>query len=78
MELRIGIDPELCIGSADCVRLLPDAFRIDESRGVAEPLPGAASADRVLLFRARRSCPTRAIELHDERGLPVPDEEDQR
>ena len=41
----VSVDPELCIGSAECVRLLPAAFQIDESRGVSAPLP-AASAGR--------------------------------
>lgn len=75
---QVSVDPELCIGSADCVRLLPHAFRIDESRGVAAPRSGAAVADRVLLLRARRNCPTRAIELRDATGDPVPDEESAR
>ena len=75
---QVSVDPELCIGSADCVRLLPDAFRIDGSRGVAVPLAGAAIADRVLLLRARRNCPTHAIELYDAAGDPVPDEEGAR
>ena len=74
MTAHVSVDPELCIGSGDCVRLLPDAFRIDESRGVAIPLAPAAVADRVLLLRARRSCPTHAIDVTDENGDPVRDE----
>jgi ferredoxin len=58
---RVTIDPELCIGSGDCVRLLPEAFRIDESRGVSTPLPGAATADADLLAEAAFNCPTHAI-----------------
>ena len=73
MELHVSVDPELCIGSSECVRLLPDAFRIDESLGVSVPLPGAERADRTLLLRARRNCPTQAIELHDANGDPVDD-----
>lgn len=78
MGLQVGIDPELCIGSGDCVRLLPDAFRIDESLGISVPLPGAAVADRVLLLRARRNCPTHAIEVRDANGDPIADEESDR
>lgn len=74
MTGRVSVDPELCIGSGDCVRLLPDAFRIDESRGVAVTLPPAAVADRALLLRARRSCPTQAIDVTDESGDQVRDE----
>ena len=73
MEPQVSVDPELCIGSGDCVRLLPAAFRIDESIGVAVPQPGAAMQDCLLLVRARSNCPTHAIEIHDENGEPVPD-----
>ena len=74
MELQVSVDPELCIGSGDCVRLLPDAFRIDEALGVSVPLRGAATADRALLVRVRRNCPTHAIDIGDANGDPVPDE----
>ncbi|HEX9269717.1 MAG TPA: ferredoxin [Candidatus Limnocylindria bacterium] len=70
----MSVDPELCIGSAECVRLVPSAFRIDEELGVSIPLPGAASADRALLLRARDNCPTHAIAVADENGDRVPDE----
>ena len=61
--LRVTIDPELCIGSGDCVRLVPDAFRLDEGRGVSTPLPGAATADPDRLAEAAFNCPTHAIEI---------------
>ncbi len=73
MEPEVSVDPELCIGSGDCVRLLPGAFRIDESIGVSVPQPGAAMQDRVRLLRARSDCPTHAIEIRGEDGDPVPD-----
>ena len=78
MTSHVRVDPELCIGSGDCVRLLPDAFRIDESLGVSVPLSGAAVADRLLLLRAHRNCPTHAIELSDANGAPIADEEGDR
>jgi ferredoxin len=78
MGMQVGVDPELCIGSGDCVRLLPDTFRIDESLGVAVPLASAAAADRALLLRARRNCPTHAIEIRDTNGDPVPDRDGDR
>ena len=78
MAALVSVDPELCIGAADCVRLLPAAFQIDESLGVSVALPGAATVDRVLLFRARRNCPTHAIALRDAVGDPIPEDEDPR
>ncbi len=59
--VRVTVDPELCIGTGECVRLVPSAFRIDESRGVSIPLDGAAATDRDLLEEAAFNCPTRAI-----------------
>jgi ferredoxin len=73
MTAHVSVDPELCIGSGDCVRLLPGAFRIDESRGVAVALEPAASAVLVALLRARSACPTHAIEVDDLSGDAVGD-----
>jgi ferredoxin len=65
---QVTVDSDLCIGSAECVRLLPDAFQIDESRGVSVPLPVARSADPGLLAEAVRGCPTGAISVIDSHG----------
>ncbi len=62
---RVTVDPDLCIGSGECVRLLPESFRIDERRGVSTPQPGAMAADRALLEEAAINCPTRAITVND-------------
>lgn len=63
MPHRVTVDPELCIGSGDCARLAPGAFRVDEERGVSVPLDGAAETDRELLLRAAVQCPTQAIRV---------------
>lgn len=63
---RVTVDPELCVGTAECVRLLPDAFSIDRSRGVSVPTDAAPAADRALLAEAVRSCPMRAIAVAQE------------
>jgi len=65
---RVTVDPDLCIGSAECVRILPGGFRIDESRGVSVPQPAARSADLGLLAEAVRSCPTGALRVVDSNG----------
>jgi len=62
---RVRVDPELCIGTGDCWRLAPDAFRLDEERGVSVPQPGAETTDRELLSEAAFNCPTRAITVED-------------
>ncbi|HUQ16698.1 MAG TPA: ferredoxin [Candidatus Saccharimonadales bacterium] len=63
MGILVRIDPELCIGSAECVRLAPALFAIDETRGVSEPLPAAGSADPPLLSQVAGACPMQAITL---------------
>jgi ferredoxin len=65
---QVTIDPDVCMGSAECVRILPNAFQIDESRGVSVPRPNAGSADLELLAEAVRSCPTGALRVVDANG----------
>lgn len=63
MPVRVHVDPDLCIGSAECVRILPEAFRLVEARGVSVPTGSAADADPQRLEEAVRSCPTGAISV---------------
>ncbi len=63
MTIEVSVDPDLCIGSGDCVRIAGQAFRIDESTGVSGPLAGARDVGEALLLAAARTCPTQAIRL---------------
>jgi ferredoxin len=65
---QVTVDPDLCNGSAECVRILPSGFRIDESRGVSVPQPAASTADAGLLAEVVRSCPTGAVRVGDAQG----------
>ena len=62
---KVSVDPDLCIGTGECWRLAPDAFRLDEARGVSAPLPDAEVTDREILEEAAFNCPTRAISVED-------------
>ena len=62
---RVTIDPDLCIGSGECVRVAPSGFRIDETKGVSQPLAGAEELDADVLAEVAFNCPTRAITLHE-------------
>jgi ferredoxin len=66
--MQVTVDPDLCIGSAECVRILPGGFQIDEARGVSVPQPGARETDVALLAEVVRSCPTRAVRVVDAQG----------
>jgi ferredoxin len=68
MSAQVTVDPDLCIGSAECVRILPDAFEIDEARGVSVPRPAARAAEPLVLAEVVRSCPTRAVRVLDAQG----------
>ena len=68
MSIHVTVDPELCIGSGDCARLLPEAFEVSDELGVSVPLPAAATTDPQLLVKAAVQCPTQAIRLVDEDG----------
>jgi ferredoxin len=65
---RATVDADLCMGSEECVRLLPDAFVIDEDLGVSVPLDGADATRTDRLLQAARNCPTNAIEVRDSDG----------
>ena len=67
----VSIDADYCIGSGDCVRLLPSAFELRDELGVSVPLPGAADADLGLLERAARACPPQAIRVVASDGMVV-------
>jgi ferredoxin len=68
MPRRVTVDPELCIGSGDCQRLVPAAFRLDDERNVSDVLPGAETTDVALLLRAAMNCPTQAIRVVGDDG----------
>lgn len=63
MIVSVDVDPGLCIGSGECVRLVPRAFLIDESAGVSTPLPDAPDAGAEALLEAAGTCPTNAIRV---------------
>ena len=63
MTIQVTVDADLCIGSGDCERIVPSAFRIDQALGVSVTLAAAGDADPVLLERAAFACPTQSIRL---------------
>lgn len=63
MSARVIIDPDLCIGSAECNRLVPEAFLLDEDLGISVTLPGAEDVERDRLYAAEAGCPTGAITI---------------
>ena len=66
MPVRVTIDPDLCIGSGDCTRVAPDAFRLDDAAGVSVPTEIAPLTPIDRLRRAALGCPTQAIAVEGE------------
>ena len=63
MAVSVSIDHDYCIGSGDCVRVLPQAFGLREDLGVSVPLPAAADTDVDQLIQVAVACPTQAIRV---------------
>lgn len=71
MTERARVDPELCIGSAECVRLLPLAFALDDAAGVSTVLATEVDASLDALVEAALNCPTNAIRVVGDDGEVV-------
>jgi ferredoxin len=65
-RIRVEVDRGLCIGSGDCVDVLPEVFRLDEEDKAVVIDPDAASVDEVI--GAAGSCPVSAIFVVGEEG----------
>jgi ferredoxin len=63
VDVEVSVDPDLCIGSGDCVQLVPEAFRLDEARGVSVVRAEARHVDPTRLVTAAQGCPTQAIRM---------------
>ncbi len=71
MGLSVSIDPDLCIGSGDCVRLAPEAFELRDDAGISVPRPAAATEPLERLRKAAMNCPTQAIGILDADGTVI-------
>ena len=66
-ELTVRIDRRTCIGSANCVKVEPDLFRMDDE-GVAAFSAGAERVARDAVLEACRVCPVEALTVEDAAG----------
>lgn len=63
---RVTVDADLCVGTAECVRLAPDAFHLDDNDDIATVTPAAATTPSAQLHRAAYECPTGAITVDED------------
>ena len=68
-DLRIGIDPLLCVGFGDCAKIAPEAFRVNDDGMVEFVEPDRV--DRERLIEACRSCPVDALLVWDSNGAQL-------
>lgn len=62
----VSIDEKRCKGYACCVMALPEVFEMDRKKGIAivtQETPDDALRSKVEV--AARSCPVRAVIIHD-------------
>ena len=69
-ESRIEVDPDLCVGTGECVRIAPAAFALDECDDVARVLPTRSEHELEDLEDAAMNCPTQAITVYGPDGQP--------
>jgi ferredoxin len=65
-RIRVEVDRDLCIGSADCVATEPDVFELDDEGKAVVIDPDAAATDDIV--EAARNCPVTAIFVIGEGG----------
>ena len=59
MALQVDWDSKVCIHSGNCVKTLPEVFRVEHGKFVIEP--AAASEERVKAAVA--ACPSKALKI---------------
>ena len=69
MGYKVKVDRMLCIGTADCTKLAPNTFELDdEAKAVVKKQNG--DSDEKLL-EAAKVCPVLAIIVEDEDGKQI-------
>jgi uncharacterized Fe-S cluster protein YjdI len=61
MAIEVTYDPKVCIHSGNCVKTLPQVFRVENKRFVIDP--SAAAEEKVRATVA--ACPSRALKLRE-------------
>ena len=65
-RIRVEVDRDLCIGSADCVETAPDVFELDDDAKAVVIDADGDPLDEVV--EAARNCPVTAILVTGEDG----------
>ena len=68
-KYRVKVDRMLCIGTADCVKIAPNTFELDDEAKSVVKKQNGDSDEKIL--EAAKVCPVLAIIVEDEDGKQV-------
>jgi len=68
--LKIIIDRDMCIGTANCIKIAGDVFELDNQKIVTFK-PDVKELDRKMLIEACSVCPVNALAAIDENGNQI-------
>ena len=69
MAYKVKVDRMLCIGTADCVKIAPNTFELDDEAKSVVKKQNGDSDEKIL--EAAKVCPVLAIIVEDEDGKQV-------
>ncbi len=68
-KYKVKVDRMLCIGTADCVKIAPNTFELDDEAKSVVKKQNGDSDEKIL--EAAKVCPVLAIIVEDEEGNQV-------
>jgi len=69
MAYKVKVDRMLCIGTADCVKIAPNTFELDDEAKSVVKKQNGDSDEKIL--EAAKVCPVLAIIVEDEDGNQI-------
>ncbi len=69
MPYKVKVDRMLCIGTADCVKIAPNTFELDDEAKAVVKKQNGDSDEKIL--EAAKVCPVLAIIVEDDDGNQV-------
>ncbi len=68
--LKIIIDRDMCIGTANCIKIAGEVFELDNQK-IVTFRPDIKELDRKMLIEACSVCPVNALTAIDENGNQI-------
>lgn len=68
--ITVKVDRTLCIGSANCVKIAPEFFELDE-HNLSSFLDNPGDIEKEKIIEACEVCPTNALIVIDDNGVQL-------